>query len=200
MALFWWCWAEEEKQTGQKKSNRHEGAARREMLIRTLFGAALALFCASLLALVLPCRPRPRIVMGMEPNLSPGWDQWSAFPSDHASLFFALAAGFWRLDRGLGWLALAHAAVVVSLPRVYLGLHYATDILAGAALGIGCTWLTMRSAWAKLLVTRLLAWEKRWPRAFLAGLFVVTYLVATLFTDLRKPANILAAMIRGKLS
>lgn len=187
MALFWWCWAEQGKNATRTRT----------LLVEMLLAAALALIAASLLAMALPYRPRPRIAIGMDPTLSPGWDQWSAFPSDHASLFFALAAGFFRLDRRLGWLALAHAVLVVSLPRVYLGLHYPTDILGGALLGFGATAVAKR--WRRIgnIASRIVAWQVRRPRAAMATLFVVTYLVATLFTDLRRPAWLLRALTRG---
>jgi hypothetical protein len=57
---------------------------------------------------------------------------WSSFPSDHACLFFALATGLCLISPVIGGLALLHASLIVSLPRIYLGLHYPTDVLAGA--------------------------------------------------------------------
>ena len=58
-----------------------------------------------------------------------------SFPSDHATASFAIAAAF--LVHGLsrrGFCFLA-AAVLIGLSRVYLGTHYVSDILGGAATG-----------------------------------------------------------------
>lgn len=59
----------------------------------------------------------------------------ASFPSGHAATAFAAAVAvgmfYPRLRRPL--LALA---AVVALSRVYLGVHYATDVLAGSALGV----------------------------------------------------------------
>jgi undecaprenyl-diphosphatase len=60
---------------------------------------------------------------------------WS-FPSDHATASFAIAAAFLLhgfKGRGSAFLV---AALAVCLSRVYVGTHYATDILGGAATGI----------------------------------------------------------------
>lgn len=186
MAAFWWLWS---------RPDRGKDSLR-PRLLATLAGAALALAAAAMLALVFPYRPRPRFAVGMDPNLSPGWDRWSAFPSDHASLFFALATGLYGIDRKLGYLAFAHAIVVVCLPRLYLGLHYPTDILAGAALGIAGATVALRSARVHKLTVALDRWQARNPALALPGLFLVTYLVATLFTDLRKPASLVVSLLQ----
>ncbi|MBD1545525.1 phosphatase PAP2 family protein [Roseibium aggregatum] len=60
---------------------------------------------------------------------------WS-FPSDHATATFAIAAAFLLHGpkrRGLAFLAVA---LLVCFSRVYVGTHYFTDILGGAATGI----------------------------------------------------------------
>lgn len=59
-----------------------------------------------------------------------------SFPSDHATASFAIAAAFLlhgMRRRGLGFLA---AALVMILSRVYVGTHYASDVLGGAMTGI----------------------------------------------------------------
>lgn len=56
-----------------------------------------------------------------------------SFPSAHASTSFAAAGLYARL--GLGAPVLYALAVTLSLSRLYLGVHYPSDILAGAALG-----------------------------------------------------------------
>jgi len=58
-----------------------------------------------------------------------------SFPSNHALNNFAAATFFARLYPGYR-LILFISAFLVALSRVYLGLHYPSDIIAGAAVGI----------------------------------------------------------------
>jgi membrane-associated phospholipid phosphatase len=64
-----------------------------------------------------------------------------SFPSDHAAVSGAVAAGLLvaarRCDlRQLAGTALA-IAVLMAFSRVYVGVHYPSDVLAGLALGAG---------------------------------------------------------------
>jgi undecaprenyl-diphosphatase len=61
-------------------------------------------------------------------------EQSFSFPSGHASFFFAFAAVVYAYDRRLGALAIL-ASVLICLARVAAGIHYPSDILAGAILG-----------------------------------------------------------------
>lgn len=82
-------------------------------------------------------RPRPSPL----PSLIP--DQVYSFPSGHAVAsvaFFLLLAYFgWQVlgpwQRIVWALACAALALVIAISRVYLGVHYPTDVVGGAALG-----------------------------------------------------------------
>lgn len=58
----------------------------------------------------------------------------TSFPSDHATLAFAIAVMAWRYDRRLG-AALLVFGVLVGIARVFIGAHYPTDVVGGAVLG-----------------------------------------------------------------
>ena len=70
---------------------------------------------------------------------------FDAFPSGHATFFLTLAlvayylhsrsrTSFWKSDFQVIPFLFFIAALTIGLARVYLGLHYFTDILAGFAL------------------------------------------------------------------
>lgn len=73
----------------------------------------------------------------------------AGFPSDHAVMAGAVAAGLFLVSRALGWTAAA-AAILLAFARVYVGVHYPQDVLAGLAFGAAVVLLT------GLLVRRLL--------------------------------------------
>ncbi|MFG3258543.1 bifunctional phosphatase PAP2/diacylglycerol kinase family protein [Streptomyces sp. NPDC048172] len=60
----------------------------------------------------------------------------SSFPSGHSASAAAFATGVALESRGWG-LAVAPIAVSVAFSRVYTGVHYPSDVLAGMALGVG---------------------------------------------------------------
>ncbi|MEO6696704.1 MAG: phosphatase PAP2 family protein [Gammaproteobacteria bacterium] len=62
--------------------------------------------------------------------------QLNGIPSNHALNFFAAATFISVITRSRGWaLALFSIAMLVTLSRVYLGKHYPTQVLTGAAIG-----------------------------------------------------------------
>lgn len=58
----------------------------------------------------------------------------AGFPSDHATAAFAIATTILLAARRWGLLVLL-AAAILALGRVALGVHYPSDVLAGAGLG-----------------------------------------------------------------
>ena len=58
-----------------------------------------------------------------------------SFPSGHTSASFAAATALFAGDKKLGAFALALAAII-AFSRLYLYVHYPSDVLAGAVIGI----------------------------------------------------------------
>ena len=57
-----------------------------------------------------------------------------SFPSDHATFAFAVAVALVLGSRRIGIVALCIAALI-AFSRVYVGEHYASDVVAGALIG-----------------------------------------------------------------
>jgi membrane-associated phospholipid phosphatase len=68
-----------------------------------------------------------------------------SFPSDHAVMAGAAAAGLWLVSRRLGAVATI-AAVVMACARVYIAAHYPWDVVGGLLLGAAVSLL----GWALL--------------------------------------------------
>jgi undecaprenyl-diphosphatase len=105
-------------------------------------------------------RPRPAPVLGLVPA-----QHWS-FPSGHAmvaaAFYLFLAGVVWTRLRGR-WRVVGAAGLVVLVAligwsRMYLGVHYLTDVLAGYCAGVG--WVA-----AVFAAPRLLRVGRRWRRA-----------------------------------
>lgn len=79
---------------------------------------------------------RPRPCIALSDVITPlGCTGSFSFPSNHALNNFAVAMFFYRLFPKLKWILFITASLI-ALSRVYLGLHYPSDILGGAILGL----------------------------------------------------------------
>ncbi|MBI2409540.1 phosphatase PAP2 family protein [Candidatus Kaiserbacteria bacterium] len=94
-------------------------------------------------------RPRPFSALPVRQLLENS--EWS-FPSGHAAFFFALATAVFFYDRRWGT-GLFTAAIFISFARVAAGVHYPSDILGGAVLGILAAWAV------RLIALRILSKE-----------------------------------------
>ena len=102
----------------------------------------LSLFIAWPLAVLFEfifARRRPYLAQNKKP-LEDFWTPTPSFPSTHATIAFAIATPVFLFYPILG-LLFYFFALLVSLSRVYVGVHYVSDVMAGAILGTGVSWL-----------------------------------------------------------
>jgi undecaprenyl-diphosphatase len=93
--------------------------------------ALVALGIGQLIGTAFP-RPRPYLTHQVNLLISPTAD--TSFPSDHATLGFAVAVLVWRYNRRAGT-ALLLLALILAFARIFVGAHYPSDVLGGAVLG-----------------------------------------------------------------
>jgi len=94
--------------------------------------------------------PKSRPFVGNHINLLLPYSASSSFPSGHAAFFFALSTVVFLYNKknnptskfwwGTGLLFFL-ASFLISISRVFVGIHWPSDILAGAAIGIFSGWL-----------------------------------------------------------
>ena len=90
----------------------------------------------------LAARPRPfEVNMGVRLLIEAPKD--FSFPSGHTGASFAAAAALFFVG-SRGWIPAAVLAALIGFSRLYLYVHYPTDVLAGALLGIAAGWAACR--------------------------------------------------------
>ncbi|AOK21202.1 phosphoesterase [Burkholderia cepacia] len=162
----------------------------REQVVATIASGLVALAVGRLLAQVLPFRVRP--IYNPELHLHFPSDglraatlqAWSSFPSDHAMLWMAIATGIFIIARRAGVFALLYAVVFICVPRAYLGFHYPTDLIAGAAIGIGIAWLLTRDAIRSRFAPPVLRLIGRFPAPAYTLAFLLCFELITQFDEL----------------
>ncbi len=180
VAVLWWAWFKSDKFHSYN----------REHIISTLLSCFVAMVSAKALMLTLPFRLRPLHEVGLNFILPYGMksttlEGWSSFPSDHAALFFTLSTGLLFISKKVGAFALAYTALFICFPRIYLGLHYPTDIIGGVIIGVIIGWLgniyIIRSKISQLVLK--LSHSK--PSLFYPLFFLLTYQIVDIFQSSR---------------
>lgn len=106
---------------------------RRRAIVYALAAGVLALIINAVIASAFD-RLRPFAVLP-DVHLLVDHDPRASFPSDHASGSFALAATMVQGGRQIGWGFWVFSALV-GLSRLYVGVHWPTDILGSIAVGL----------------------------------------------------------------
>lgn len=175
--MICWLWA---KKSPQQAQNRF-------ILIETVFMSFLTLVVTRLLALTLPFRERPFLNHMLHFDLDVGHDlrTWSSFPSDHAVLSFVLAASIFRVSKKLGFWAFLHAIMMVCAPRFLMGVHYLTDLIAGAIIGILFIISTSHTQIHHGIVNKALKLEQVKPELFYAISMLLLLMITEMFKSIR---------------
>ena len=108
-----------------------------------LIALAAGFIICNLLLKNLVARMRPyAVIEGLTAaTVLPG--DWS-FPSGHATASFAAATAIHLTEKGKWTVWLIIAAALVAVSRVYLGVHYLTDVLAGTLIGVMCAFISVK--------------------------------------------------------
>jgi len=103
-----------------------------QILLVTAVSSVIARFGITELIRFFYHRPRPFLDLATTQLLEN--NNWS-FPSGHAAFFFALATAVYLYNKKWGvWFFIA--ALFMAVSRVIAGIHYPSDIIGGALIGV----------------------------------------------------------------
>ncbi|MCX6299035.1 MAG: phosphatase PAP2 family protein [Bacteroidetes bacterium] len=162
----------------------------RKGVLTTFLVAFVAEATCIILSLTLPYRARPflnpELALNIPLKLDKWWDTISSFPSDHGTLFMAISFGIWQTNKKFGWACLLYTIIFIYFPRMYLGLHYPSDILGGALIGICFVLIGFNVKFISTGTDYILKFAEQKPHFFYPLLFLLTYQLSDLFLDTRE--------------
>jgi undecaprenyl-diphosphatase len=181
LAAFWWLWFEADENTV---------CAQRRSVVAALLGTIVVAGVSHLLKSLLQLHYLPLHYQDIGIRLPFVVDSTPinnfSFPSTHAAVFFSLCVPLWMRSRWLGAAAVFWTLLVICLPLIYLGFHWASDVVAGAVFGVALILLLRRPIGATGLPDRVVRFSATHPPAFYAIAWLFALQFALLFGDVRE--------------
>jgi undecaprenyl-diphosphatase len=125
---------------------------------------------------------------------------WSSFPSHHAVLFFALSTGILFISKKVGAFALSYTALFIAFPRIYVGLHYPTDVIAGAIIGMAIALLGNKYLGKIERLQQIVNWSYSKPNLFYPLFFLLTFQIVNMFDTTRATIKMGVELLRRILA
>lgn len=114
----------------------------RRLGVTVAMALVLELLCCDLILKPLVARPRPfEVNTAVQLLIDPPGGY--SFPSGHTGSSFAVVSALFS-SKSRMWIPAAVLAGLIAWSRLYLYVHYPTDVFFAIGLGILCGWLAMR--------------------------------------------------------
>jgi undecaprenyl-diphosphatase len=164
----------------------HDDEESRSRLIAGLFGPLLAILIARGVSLLFPFELRPMFDAASGYHMTGDvrgvdLENYSSFPSDTAAYSIAFTLGLWSVNRFASIVLTVLSAILFCISRIYVGVHYPSDIAVGWLIGIACAAVTnlpiMRKAGKYILHLR----DYSEPTFYAAGATILYELGETLY-------------------
>jgi len=114
-----------------------------KMVVEAFLAAGISRFVITILIRLAWFRARPFVALGFMPLINKDPSE-ASFPSGHASFYVALSSIVYFYNKKLGT-AFYIVTFLIVLSRVFVGVHWPADILAGALIGLATAWLTHKA-------------------------------------------------------
>ena len=86
-----------------------------------------------------------------------------------------------------------YVLIIICVPRIYLGLHYPTDILTGAAVGIVLTLALASPGIWRSLTSKVMLISFKYSSLFYLLFFLISFEIASMFDSLRSIIHLVFA-------